>query len=274
MIIITKDGKVALKSDFLGFVGEHNARRIKVVHPEFSGASYRMYFDIDNENPYMTELSGDCFTVDNSVLISSKEVTMQFAAIKDGEMVFKSEVFKMRVEKSIKGTPKACPTYEEAQDIYTRINKSLGSVIYPPKIEENNWFIYDNASQSYIDTGISASGKEGFSPLVEEKTNTPTQYILRITDKNGSFDTPNLKGKDGSGGGTGGAVNSVNGLKGDVILTAENIDFSDGENFQQKFDNGSLKGADGNDYIITENDYNLIADVVLTKLTDAEGVKY
>lgn len=37
------------------------------------------------------------------------------------------------------------------------------------------------------------NGEDGFSPTVTVKTDTPTTYILTITDENGSYDTPNLK---------------------------------------------------------------------------------
>lgn len=40
-------------------------------------------------------------------------------------------------------------------------------------------------------------GEDAISPVVTEKTNTSTEYILTITDTNGSFDTPNLKGRNG-----------------------------------------------------------------------------
>ena len=43
-------------------------------------------------------------------------------------------------------------------------------------------------------------GVDGISSEVSVKTNTETEYVLTITDKNGSFDTPNLKGKDSEGG--------------------------------------------------------------------------
>lgn len=39
------------------------------------------------------------------------------------------------------------------------------------------------------------------SPTVTVKSNKPTEYVLTVTDKNGSYDTPNLKGKDGEGSG-------------------------------------------------------------------------
>lgn len=44
-------------------------------------------------------------------------------------------------------------------------------------------------------------GIDGFSPEIEVVGNTENAYKLRITDKNGSFETPNLKGQDGSSGG-------------------------------------------------------------------------
>ena len=43
-------------------------------------------------------------------------------------------------------------------------------------------------------------GDSGFSPTVQEYENTDTLYILQITNQNGSFLTPNLKGENGSGG--------------------------------------------------------------------------
>ena len=43
----------------------------------------------------------------------------------------------------------------------------------------------------------------------------------------------------------GGGVQSVNGKTGQVYLTSEDIPFSDGETFQQKYDAGELKGDTG-----------------------------
>lgn len=44
-------------------------------------------------------------------------------------------------------------------------------------------------------------GTDGYSPTIVVKSSTSTEYILTITDKNGSYDTPNLKGSSGGGGG-------------------------------------------------------------------------
>ena len=43
-------------------------------------------------------------------------------------------------------------------------------------------------------------GKDGFSPTITEKTSTATEYILTITNADGSYDTPNLMGQGGGGG--------------------------------------------------------------------------
>lgn len=44
------------------------------------------------------------------------------------------------------------------------------------------------------------NGADGFSPTISVAENTTSSYILTINDVNGSFNTPNLKGADGSSG--------------------------------------------------------------------------
>ena len=44
------------------------------------------------------------------------------------------------------------------------------------------------------------NGADGFSPAISVAENTTNSYILTITDVNGSFNTPNLKGADGTSG--------------------------------------------------------------------------
>ena len=42
-------------------------------------------------------------------------------------------------------------------------------------------------------------GKDGFSPTISVYEQTKTTYVLKITDVNGSYLTPNLQGQDGEG---------------------------------------------------------------------------
>ena len=59
-------------------------------------------------------------------------------------------------------------------------------------------FAFSNLKGEKGDTG--STGADGTSPTIVVKTSSSTEYVLTITDKNGSYDTPNLKG---SGGGSG-----------------------------------------------------------------------
>lgn len=56
----------------------------------------------------------------------------------------------------------------------------------------------DHTSTMLVSDG--EAGADGVSPTITVKTSTDDTYILTITDKNGSYDTPNLKGSGGSGG--------------------------------------------------------------------------
>lgn len=49
-----------------------------------------------------------------------------------------------------------------------------------------------NASLSIRIGQDGQDGKDGFSPTIEVHTNTKTEYVLKITDINGSYLTPNL----------------------------------------------------------------------------------
>ena len=40
---------------------------------------------------------------------------------------------------------------------------------------------------------VASKGDDGYSPTITVKTDTDTEYVLTITDENGSYDTPNLK---------------------------------------------------------------------------------
>lgn len=60
------------------------------------------------------------------------------------------------------------------------------------------------------DTGESgADGQDGYSPSIAVKENTAERYTLEVTNKDGSFTTPNLRGGSGSGGGGGGMTAEV-----------------------------------------------------------------
>lgn len=66
------------------------------------------------------------------------------------------------------------------------------------------------------------SGISGFSPTIDVLTETDTEYVLHITDKNKEYDTPNLKGEVGPQGEKGDT--GADGESGVIISTVEPID--------------------------------------------------
>lgn len=49
-----------------------------------------------------------------------------------------------------------------------------------------------------VNTGINLKGQDGFTPTIEVKEDTEDSYVLTITNAEGEFDTPNLKGSGSS----------------------------------------------------------------------------
>lgn len=62
-------------------------------------------------------------------------------------------------------------------------------------------YVPTNGTAEYVDgVGIIIKGEDGYSPTIEVEENTSSSYKLRITDVEGSYVTPNLKGSGGGGG--------------------------------------------------------------------------
>lgn len=73
-----------------------------------------------------------------------------------------------------------------------------GTSIEDLKIDEFGDLIATLSDGQTIDCGNAKGdkgdiGDDGFSPTITEKINTDTEYILKVTNKEGSFETPNLK---------------------------------------------------------------------------------
>lgn len=66
-------------------------------------------------------------------------------------------------------------------------------------------------------------GSDGISPTIDVISETDSEYILRITDKNGSITTPNLRG-DNSTGNYPGTIPSSNALQQNAYMNVSNND--------------------------------------------------
>lgn len=60
------------------------------------------------------------------------------------------------------------------------------------------YLIMSDGSEVYCGDVLTVKGEDGVSPTITVKTNTPNEYVLHVTTKDSSFDTPNLKGSGAS----------------------------------------------------------------------------
>lgn len=104
-------------------------------------------------------------------------------------------------------------------------------------------------------------GDDGFSPTIVVKSSTSTEYILTITDKNGSYDTPNLKG----GGGGGGGASSLSDLDDIALSSLANGDVLVYDSTAGKWKNVQLD-------IPTQ--LSDLSDIDLASLADADILKF
>lgn len=103
------------------------------------------------------------------------------------------------------------------------------------------------------------AGEDGFSPSIEVKESTAEKYVLTVTNKDGSYDTPNLKG-----GGSGSASN-LSELE-DVVLTS----LKTGQILKYNATVGKWYNADG----IEIESLGDIADVNLSSLADGQVIAW
>lgn len=125
--------------------------------------------------------------------------------------------------------------------------------------KESTMLVYDGAKGDTGATGATGAtgpaGADGYSPTITVKTSTADTYILTITDANGSYDTPNLKGSGGSGSSTLAELTDV-----DLNdLAAGNVLIYDAEN--SKWVNTALKVSN-------------LTDVAFTDLADENMIYY
>ena len=119
----------------------------------------------------------------------------------------------------------------------------------------------DRSEVTHESTMLVLDGADGFSPTITVKTATSSEYVLTITDKNGSYDTPNLKG----GGGGGGGASSLSDLDDIALASLANGDVLVYDSTAGKWKNVQLD-------IPTQ--LSDLSDIDLASLADADILKY
>lgn len=76
--------------------------------------------------------------------------------------------------------------------------------VVPIGAKNGDYIVYNDSSVWRVvngrlaNTGINLKGQDGFTPTIEVKEDTEDSYVLTITNAEGEFDTPNLKGSGSS----------------------------------------------------------------------------
>lgn len=128
------------------------------------------------------------------------------------------------------------------QDNEIEVSSVTNAVIlkgFSPFIQNGTWWEYDKESQTFVDTGVVAQGQDG------EQGPIGPQGPQGLTGPQGIQGIQGPKGNDGA-----------KGDKGDV--GPQGLTGPQGPQ--------GIKGADGKDYVITESDYNAIAEITKSKV--------
>lgn len=139
----------------------------------------------------------------------------------DGETIGKTIIMQTYVAPSLSGdeSEPSTPAPDWVNDVAEDADRAEAAVSHYPKIINGVWYVWDAEQSDFVSTGISAQGEDGVSPTVTV-TAIEGGHRVTITDADGAHTFDVMDGEGGSGGG---AVESVNGMTGAVVLGAADV---------------------------------------------------
>lgn len=279
LVSIRPSGSVFLPDNILGYEGEHIARNIIVKMDNFIDGVAILEID-----PKKEEVDKHFLTMDKQEdtyilpiyesLLTTNELDMQLVITIDEEIVFKSEVFTFYVGNSINAKDREF--LEEYSSYVIKIENGLS------KITETIEDLNEKVESGYFKGETGPQGPKG-----EDGTMTfadlTSEQIAGLKGEKGDTGEQGPKGEQGERG-----LQGEKGSKGDPFLYEDFTEEQLASLKGPKGDKGDVgpqgergeqgiqgeKGDPGDTYTITETDYNSIADVVLSKMTNAEEVAY
>lgn len=206
--LVTKTRSCIPSSTFLGYEGENEANKLVFsFQDEFIDGSAQLNIKRGNDNGYVALVkAGETYELEvkSSLVSQIGDVTFQLQVSKSDGTIYKYDAFVMTVKDAIDSDaplPEDYPTWQEA--IATALAQVENIDIFATKVDNvATVSVTDkNGVITEVEIHDGEDGADGISSEIAVKTNTDTEYVLTVKDKNGSFDTPNLKGKDAEGGG-------------------------------------------------------------------------
>lgn len=138
----------------------------------------------------------------------------------DGETVGKTITMQTVVAPSLTGNestpPQPAPDW--VNDVADDADRAEAAVSHYPKIVNGVWYVWSVQAEDFVSTGIEAQGEDGYSPTVTV-TEIDGGHRVTITDADGAHTFDVMDGEHSQGG----AVESVNGKTGTVVLDASDV---------------------------------------------------
>ena len=197
---------------FLGYEGENNINKLIFKFEDgFRDGLGILNVKREEEKGYLDlKKVGDTYELEVKSALLSKigEITFQFTVNEPNGTVIKYDAFQMVVKDSIDADtemPEDYPNWidmanAKLAEVDEAIEKTEKATANAEEVANNILQAKVNGEFNGKDGKDGVDGANGISSEITVKTNTETEYVLTVKDVNGSFDTPNLKGKDSEGG--------------------------------------------------------------------------
>ena len=188
-ISISKDYTAYPDSDFLGYLGETNARTIEITQPEVEGAdTYRLRFEYKNA-VYDVPIVDGKVIVTGSLLCEVGQIKCQWVATKsDGDnytLVAKSNVFALSIGDSISDDVAPIPPYELSKSISDKVLEAESNALNYAKQTEK----YKYEAMSFKDVAKQQAGiaktataqAQAYAEISKSAAQTATQKADELT---------------------------------------------------------------------------------------------
>lgn len=184
MITVEKSGKIYIppKDGFIGYAGDNLNKTIKFLLKERNNPDYfyRIYLKFDDNTVNFFVLEKEIeendtvlnWNITDDQIFKSGIVYLQIKGYDKSGEIFHTEAVPLIVGKSIefgnhynkKQISEILNAEKKLDQLYSDIKNAT---VHLPYIGENdNWFVYDYDSKTYVDTNVSAKGSVEELPLV------------------------------------------------------------------------------------------------------------
>ena len=152
------------------------------------------------------------------------------------------------------------------------VEKAELAINHYPKIIDGYWYVWSADDEDFVNTNINASGEDGISPTITVD-DIAGGHRITITDVAGTNTVDVMdgsKGDPGNPGATGNGIASIVKTSTSGLVDTYTISFSNNTTTTYTVTNG----ANGDDYVLTNQDKNDIANIVVAEIGSADTMQF